>query len=398
MKILQILPKIPYPPTDGHKKSMWGIIKHLSNKGHEIDIIAYKQNQNYEQYLKEINNFARLFVVDVHTKNKLSGAVINLFSNVPYNLSKYQTKEFENYLTSHLSKHNYDIIHITNAHMGWVIDIVREITKTPIVLREENFELTIMERYYKNQTNFLLKIYAYLQYKKFLEYEPALCSKFDKCIMMSREDELRLKELNPEAKTKVIPLGIDTELLNIERTEAEKYSLVHVGSLDWYPNYDGLKWFVNKIFPLVVKRSNEVKLYLYGGGITKNFYFPESVKGNIIVKGFVNNIWEDVKNKSLAVVPLRIGSGIRVKILEMLASGINVITTSLGKEGIPAEDEKELLIADAEEKFAEKIIDYFNGNYDKMNLTENGKKLIKENFLWDKVAEQFELTYKELIT
>jgi len=398
MKILQILPKIPYPPTDGHKKSMWGIIKYLSNKGHEIDFIAYKQNQNYKQYLTEIDNYARLFVVDVHTKNKLSGALKNIFSNVPYNLSKYQTKEFKNYLTSHLSKQNYDIIHVTNAHMGWVVDIVREITETPIVLREENFELTIMERYYKNQTNFLLKSYAYLQYKKFLEYEPPLCNKFDKCIMMSREDELRLKELNPGVKTKVIPLGVDNELLNIERTEAEKYSLVHVGSLDWYPNYDGLKWFVNKIFPLVVKRFNEAKLYLYGGGITKNFYFPESVKGNIIVKGFVNNIWEDVKNKSLAVVPLRIGSGIRVKILEMLASGVNVITTSLGKEGIPTEDGKELLIADTEEKFAEKIIDYFNDKYGKMNLTENGKKLIKENFLWDKVAEQFELTYKELIT
>lgn len=398
MKILQILPKIPYPPIDGHKKSMWGIIKHLSELGHEIDVIAYRQNQNYSEYLSEINQYANLFVVNVYTKNKLCGVIKNLFSSVPYNLSKYKTNEFEKYLNEHLITHNYDIVHVTNAHMGWVVDLIRSISNVPVLLREENFELTIMERYYKNQTNVLLKRFAYLQFKKFLNYEPQLCEKFDKCIMMSKEDENRLKKLNPNAKTKVIPLGIDKELLNINRTESEKYSLVHVGSLDWYPNYDGLKWFINKVFPLIVNKIKGVKLYLYGGGITQKFYFPESIKGNIIVKGFVNNIWDDVKDKSLAVVPLRIGSGIRVKILEMLASGINVITTSLGKEGIPAEDGKELLIADTEEQFVEKIVDYFQGKYNQDLLTENGKKLIHENYLWDIIAGKFEQTYKELIT
>lgn len=397
MKILQVLPKIPYPPTDGHKKSMWGIIQHLAARGHTIDVIAYRQNQNYTEYLNEINEHAKLIVVDVITKNKLSGAIRNLFSSVPYNLSKYKTKEFAALLTKHLSTNKYDVIHVTNAHMGWVVDVVRKLSDAPVVLREENFELTIMERYYQNQSNLLLKKYAFLQYKKFLNYEPALCGKFDKCIVMSNEDEKRLKNLNPNTKTKVIPLGIDKELLSIERVEPEKYSLVHVGSLEWYPNYDGLKWFVNRIFPLIVDKFGETKLYLYGGGLSRNFYFPDSIKGNIIVKGFVKNIWEDVKDKSLAVVPLRIGSGIRVKILETLASGLNVITTSLGKEGIPAEDGKELLIADDEKQFAEKIINYFNGQYEEQILSENGKRLIQKKYLWKNIAEQFELTYKELI-
>lgn len=397
MKILQILPKIPFPPTDGHKKSMWGIIQNIASRGHEIDIIAYSQNQNYTEYLNEINKHAKLTVVDVITKNKLIGAIRNLFSNVPYNLSKYRTKKFEEVLTKHLSTNKYDIIHVTNAHMGWVIDVVRKLSDAPVILREENFELTIMERYYQNQSNVLLKKYAYLQYKKFLNYEPLLCGKFDQCIMMSNEDEKRFKSLNKDAKTKVIPLGIDKELLSIERVEPEKYSLVHVGSLEWYPNYDGLKWFVNRIFPLIVDKFSEAKLYLYGGGVSRNFYFPDSVKDNIIVKGFVRNIWDDVKDKSLAVVPLRIGSGIRVKILETLASGLNVITTSLGKEGIPAMDGKELLIADSENEFAEKIINYFNGQYEPGVLSENGKRLIQKNYLWENIAEQFELTYKELI-
>lgn len=351
---------------------------------------------HYKNHLVEINKFAKLHVVNILTANSITGAIKNLFSNVPYNISKYQTKEYEEFLTKHLATNKYDIIHVTNAHMGWAIDVIRKLCKTPVVLREENFELAIMERYYKNQSNPVLKLYAYLQYKKFLSYEPDLCGKFDTCIMISDEDENRLLELNPLAITKVIPLGIDKELLEIEREEKEEFSLVHVGSLEWYPNYDGLKWFINNVFPLIVDKFKETKLYLYGGGVTKNFYFPESIKDNIIVKGFVNNIWDDVKDKSIAVVPLRIGSGIRVKILEMLASGLNVITTSLGKEGIPVSDSEELLIADDVNEFTSKIINYFNGQYDSKKLSLKGKELIMKKYLWEKVAEQFELTYKEL--
>ncbi|MBS3944510.1 MAG: glycosyltransferase family 4 protein [Melioribacter sp.] len=398
MKILQLLPKIPYPPYDGHKKSMWGVIKSLSELGHEIDVIAYGQNQDYKNLIGEIKKYANLYVVDLFTGNSVSGAIKNLFSKMPYNISKYKTKEYEEFLTRHLESNKYDIIHVTNAHMGWTIDVVRKLCKAPVVLREENFELAIMERYYKNQSNLVLKLYAFLQYRKFLSYEPQLCGKFDSCIMMSNEDRNRLTELNPLVKAKVIPLGIDKELLEIEREETEKFSLVHVGSLEWYPNYDGLKWFINNVFPLIVDKFKETKLYLYGGGITKNFYFHESIKDNIIVKGFVSNIWDDVKNKSLAVVPLRIGSGIRVKILEMLASGLNVITTSLGKEGIPVTDAEELLIADDENEFARKIIEYFSGQYDSKQFSLKGKELIRKKYLWEEVAEQFESTYNELIS
>lgn len=397
MKILQLLPKIPFPAYDGHKKSMWGVIKHLSERGHVIDLIAYGQNQDYKNLVGEINKYANLRVVECVTGNSIIGAIKNLVSDVPYNISKYKTKEYEEFLTKHLSLNKYDVIHVTNAHMGWTIDVIRKLCKTPVILREENFELAIMERYYKNQSNLFLKLYAYLQYKKFLSYEPVLCGKYNTCVMMSDEDENRLLELNPLAKTKVIPLGIDKELLEIEGEETEKFSLVHVGSLEWYPNYDGLKWFINNVFPLIVDKFKETKLYLYGGGVTKNFYFPESIKDNIIVKGFVTNIWDDVKNKSLAVVPLRIGSGIRVKILEMLATGLNVITTSLGKEGIPVKDEEELLIADDENEFARKIIDYFNGQYDSKKLSLKGKQLIRKKYLWEDVAEQFESTFKELL-
>jgi glycosyltransferase involved in cell wall biosynthesis len=397
MKILFITPKIPYPAVDGHTKSMWGVIKYLSLLGHKIDLVCYKQNVNPEPLKSEIEKFAELNVLDVHTKNSLVGALKNMFSPFPYNLYKYKRKELAKFLEDYLQNNKVDIIHVTNSHMGWVIDIIRKLTKVPVILRQENLELMIMKRFYETQKNPLLKLYAFIQYKKFLEYEPRLCSKFDKCIMMSDEDEKQLKILNPNVKSIVIPLGIEKELLSISKGEPQPFSLVHIGSLQWYPNREGLDWFLNDIFPEVLKKYPHAKLYLYGGGVPQNFHLPENIKQNVIVKGFVEDIWKELKDKSLAVIPLRIGSGIRVKIMEMLAVGINIITTSLGKEGLEVEDGKELLVADSPGEFAEKIINFFENKFDSSQMSSTGRSFIEKKYLWENISQKFEQTYFELI-
>ncbi len=397
MKILQVLPKIPYPPVDGHKKSMWGIIKHLSQLGHEIEIIAYRQNENLEKVKPEIEKFAKLHVLDVSTPNNFLDALKNLASPVPYNLSKYVRRELKEFLVDFLHRNKFDIIHITNSHMGWIINEIKKLSDAPIVLRQENLELTIMERYYRNQTNPVLKLFSYIQYKKFLKYEPALCSKFDRVIMMSEEDSGRLHLLNPSIKRKVIPLGIEKELLLLKNVDEEKLSIAHIGSLNWYPNLDGFLWFANNIFPSIVDKKPGTKLYIYGSDLPKKIVIRDNVRKNIIVKGFINNIWKELADKALVIIPLRIGSGVRVKILELLAAGKNVITTTVGKEGIPASDQKELLIADNEKDFSQCILDYFDYKYDSQGMVANGRKLVEENYLWEIIAIRFEILYSELI-
>ena len=393
MKILFITPKIPYPPIDGHKKSMWGVIKYLSLLGHKIVVVAYRQNENAELYISEIEKFVELHVLDVNTKNSLVGALKNMFSSVPYNLYKYRRKELTQFLEDYLQNKKVDLIHVTNSHMGWVIDIFNKLTEASVILRQENLELMIMKRFYETQRNPLLKLYAFIQYKKFVNYEPRLCARFDKCIMMSEEDEKQLKLYNPNVKTIVIPLGVEKDLLKVSRGESQPYSLVHIGSLQWYPNREGLDWFLRDVFPTVIQKLPGTKLYLYGGGIPENFHLPENVKQNIIVKGFVENIWEELKDKSLAIIPLRI----RVKIMELLAVGVNLITTSLGKEGLDVEDGKELLIADSSREFAEKIINFFEDKFDSCCMSSSGRSFIEKKFLWENIARKFEQTYFELI-
>lgn len=397
MKILQISPKIPYPPDDGHKKSIFSVLKHLAKRGHQIDLLAYSHGKNDSEIITELEKYCRLIPVESSTENSIGGALTNIFQEAPYNFSKYRTKEFEEKLIELLSKNEYDIVHIINAHLAWVIEIVNKHSNAKTVLREENLELNIMRRFYERQSNPLIKFYSYIQYKKMKEYEPEICGKYDACVMISDIDKDQLLKLNPNANLFSVPIGIEEELFNLSKNEVMPNTLAAIGSLDWYPNLDGVNWFINSILPFIVERNSEVKFYLYGGGDSKKLMIPDSVKDNIIIEGFVDYIWSSVLNKSLAVVPLRIGSGIRVKILEMLAAGENIITTSIGAEGIPLEKDFHLLIEDEPLKFAETIIKYFNGEFDEEKLRSTGREFIKQNYTAEKTAERFENIYLSLI-
>lgn len=398
MKILFIAPKIPYPPTDGGKISIWGVLKTLSDFGNQIDFVAYSHSRDYD--LEVVRQYCHPTILNENTQNSVFGAFLNLFSKTPYNVSKYHKKSLVKYIRAYFKgNRSVDIVHITNLHMGWVIDEIKKYVNIPVVLRQENLEMYIMKRFYENEKNFFIKSFAWLQYVKFKSYEPKLCKKFDQVIMISPDDKKRLKELDPEIKVEYIPAGVDRKIFNsYKKDEKEKHSMFHIGHLDWFPNLDSIKYFIYEILPVVKSSLPSIKFYIYGGKIPPHLSIPNSVQSCIIEKGFVDNLWEDLADKELAIVPLRIGSGMRLKIVELLAAGHVVLTTSIGTEGIPTKHNENLLIADGTKSFAHEIINYFNNVYDRDKLVNNARKFVLENYSWDSIGKKFVNIYKELIS
>lgn len=393
-KILFIAPKIPFPPIDGHKKSMFGIIRATHNFGFEATLICYSQNEKVD---KELEKYCTVFPINIRTKNSFVDAVKNLFSSVPYNLAKYQKKELKDFLSSHLTQNSYDVILIFNAHMGWLVKYIRSKTKVKLILREENLELSIMEKYIRNQKNPLLKIFAWIQFLKFKKYEPKLCEQFDKCFMISLEDEKRLLAMNPKVKTSVIPVGVDDELFSLNKQNINKFSIFHIGSLNWYPNLDGIKWFLNEIFPLIVQQEPLTKFFLYGSELPKNIWLKDEIKNNIIIKGFVQNIWNEISDKQIAIVPLRIGSGIRVKILELIATNNIIVSTSIGAEGIGLKHKEQIIIADTPENFANEIIKIFYEQTNSDEIVKSAREFVKNNYSWKTIEQKIEFELNKLL-
>ncbi len=396
MRILQISPQIPYPPIDGGSRGIYGITKSLTMRGHKIDFIAYRKNANIELIYDKLKEICNPYFINFYPRNNLINAFINLFQEEPYNISKFISNKLEKFIINFFRNNKVDIIHIDHLHMGWIIEVLRNITDVPIVLREHNLELKIMKRFYENQNNFLLKNFAKIQYKKFIEYEPKQCSKFDLCLMITKDDENSLLNLNSNIKTTTIPVGVDEELFNYQRKNPIPFSICHIGSMDWFPNYDGLQWYLNEIFPEIVTVLPNVKLFLYGKG-TENIKTPKKYENNILKVGFVKNLFEEILDKELLIVPLRIGGGIRVKIMEMMSLGQMILSTSIGKEGIEAKDEENILIADDANQFIKKTISFFNNEYDKLKISSNARIFIQKNYKWPKIAEQIEKNYLNLI-
>ena len=394
MKVLQISPQISFPPDSGGRLSIYGITKSLSERKHQVTFVCYTQGPIAKNAIYELKKICNPVFIDWDINNRFLPAAKNLFSKIPYNISKYYSKKLKEFIIDYLKNNKVDIVHVDHLHMAWVIDEIRKISNVPVVLREHNLEMKIMKRYYEQETNILLKFYSGLQYKKFLSYEPTQCVKFDSCLMVTREDEKSLLNLNPKIKSVVIPIGVDREIFNLEKSDKIPYSIFHIGALDWQPNYDGLLWMLNEVFPKIIEVYPNSYLYVYGKGCER-LNPPRNIKNKVIIKGYVDNIWDEIKDKQVLVVPLRVGSGMRV--VEMLGAGYLVVSTSIGKEGIDVNEDEHILIADDSETFVNKIMDIFEKRIDINNITSNARQVIKEKYSWEKIASDIEMEYLNLI-
>ncbi|HCY76163.1 MAG TPA: hypothetical protein DHV28_09605 [Ignavibacteriales bacterium] len=392
MKILQISPQISFPPDSGGRLSIYGITKSLAERGHKVTFVCYTNKPISESTINELKKICNPVFIEWKINNSIKTAVQNLFSKVPYNISKYYSKKLKIFLIDYLKHNAVDVVHVDHLHMAWIIDIIRKVSNVPVILREHNLEMKIMERYSEDQSNILFKYYSKLQFKKFLLYEPDQCRKFNRCLMVSKEDEKSLLNLNPNIKTKVIPIGVDKKIFSWHKSEDIPFSIFHLGALDWQPNYDGLSWILNEVFPKVVDVHPNSKLYVYGrGGDRLNI--SNNIKNNVIIKGYVENIWDEVKDKQILLVPLRVGSGMRVKIIEMLGAGYLIISTSIGKEGIDVTDGKHIFIADNSETFVKKIMDIFEKRIDAESVTKSARNIIKQKYDWENIAADLETEY-----
>jgi len=395
MKIFQLTPRLPYPLNDGGKISIFNLTKYISLRGHKITLLSIESNQkkDLQVNIQALEKWCDVKVVYKDTKTKLWGLFLNLFFRIPYTISKYHSEKVKNTVKEILLKKKFDIVHIDSLHMSYYGEFIKREFRLPVVLREQNTETTIMERFYKNQKNPFIKLYAYLQWKKLYKYEAKICEIFDKCLMITKEDEKRIKSMNPKVKTCVIPAGVDVSYFHPLRMEKEPFSLVFVGSMEWPPNADGVLWFYSKIWPEVRKIFPKVKFYVVGHNPPIEVRKLEKKDKNIIVTGFVEDIRTYVAKSLLYVVPLRIGGGMRLKILEAMAIKKPIISTSIGAEGIEVTNGKDIIIADNGKNFAKEVIRLLKDKNYRDRIAENGRKLVEEKYRWEYIIEKLEEEY-----
>ncbi len=382
MKVLQICSKSPYPPSEGGPIAMHNITQGLLEKGHHVKVFTVS-TKKYPVQIEKIPtayiNKTEFEYEFIDTSVTLFKAFLNFFSPNSFHISRFNSKKFEARLINILKKNEFDIIQFESIYVAPYLDVVRKFSKAVCVLRAHNIEHLIWKRLTDGSTNKLKKLYLSYLTVKLKRYEFAILNAFDGIAAITQVDADFFINSGVKVPISSIPLGIPIQQIVYTPIEKRTFpGIFHLGSMDWIPNQEAIKWLIDDIWPRVLEKHPNVQLSLAGRNMPD--WLVNSANDSIKIIGEVQSASDFMNLNTLMVVPLLSGSGMKVKIIEGMACGNTIITTPVGAEGICVQDSENIFIAHNAEEFAEKI-SYCISNIDicrKVGF--NAYQLIHENY------------------
>jgi glycosyltransferase involved in cell wall biosynthesis len=398
MKILILCNKSPWPKREGGPIAMHAMISGLIQAGHSVKVLAAntnKYNVDPDAIPDDFKEKTKIEFVDIDLSITLSGALFNFLSGKSYHVTRFHTKAFEQKIIEVLRKESYDIIQLEMLQMATYLDILRKYSKAPVVLRAHNIEHKIWQRIAENCPNPFKRFYLNHLYQSLRRFEIGILNKMDGIIAITPVDARNLDRLSHSTNIISVPFGINLESLPANPVQPEGASLFHIGTMNWFPNEEGIKWMIEKVWPAVIKKLPGIELHLAGR------YMPEWLSNlsvpHINIDGEVPDVWEYMQRFSIMVVPLFSGSGIRIKIVEAMAAGKAIITTAIGAEGINYENGQHLLIAKDPNSFADAIVKLCNDKTLRDSLGKNARMLIAKEHDNNKLMLKLTAFYIELL-
>jgi len=397
MKILQLCKKFPYPLKDGESIAVTYLARALHELGAEIHLLAMNTTKHFFDLKKlpvEFNHYQSIKTVGLDNRLKASSALFNLFEGSSYHVSRYHFAAYEKALIGLLKAQEFDIIQLETLYLTPYIPTIRKYTTAKIVLRSHNIEHEIWERVLDNVKNPLKKWYLAIQIKRLKDFELQQLDKVDLLLPITNRDAQNYKQLGNSSAVLTCPIGLDISDYPEESLNTEEISLSFIGSLDWAPNIEGIQWFLDQVWADVLKKYPKCELHIAGRN-TPQWLIDQSYP-NVTIHGEVESAIQFITQHPIMIVPLLSGGGMRVKILESMALSRITVTTSIGVEGIHAEDYKNVLIANTPEEFINKI-DWVYQQQDALSDTgSNARQLIEKQYDNLQIGKQLFTKYKEI--
>ena len=362
MKILQLCKKFPFPPKDGEVIAINTLSKSLTALGAEVTLLTMNTSKHPVNIAELPSAFKKMYkkVYDVPVYNHItaSGAFKNLFEKESYHVTRFISDDFSKKLVEILRGEQFEVIQLETVFLTPYIDVIRENSDAIIALRSHNVEHEIWKRV-AEVTNFLPKRW-YLNFlnKKLRRFELENTKKCDILMPITERDQRIFRLLGFKGTSVVTPVGLGSRDYSPNVRSFERpVTLGFIGALDWMPNQEGLRWFLDKVWSQISANQDPEKPHfqLHIAGRNAPNWLKNLKADNVVFHGEVPDAQRFMNQHSVSIVPLFSGSGIRVKILEAMMLGRVVLTTSMGLEGIPAQDGEEVLIANSDYDFIEKI-------------------------------------------
>jgi polysaccharide biosynthesis protein PslH len=401
MKILQLSHKMPFPLHDGGACSICNTAVGLMNRGMDVTVFAIttpRRKAHQEEVPAEYSARTRFSCCEVDTRIKPVAAFLNLFSHESYFVERFWSDAWNAGLERILAHEKFDIIQLEHIYLCLYLETIRKHSNAKVILRPQNVENQVWSRCIACEKNPLKRQYLRIATERLKRFEMKAAAKVDGIIAISDADAAVFRTYAPGMNIISVPLGFDFSRVmnyNLQQGYDDFPAFYHLGSMDWMPNIQGMRWFVDEVVPYIRKEYPGFRFRMAGKNMPQ--WFMERQDENIIADRMVSDSLDYQRDKAVMIVPLLSGGGLRAKIIEGMALGKTIISTSVGAEGIPYTDGENLLIANTKEEFAMQVAKCRDSREMCLKIGENARMLALEYFDCNALAGKMIAFYHEIL-
>lgn len=390
MQICFCVHRLPYPPIAGGRTETYRLIEGLAGRGHEVSVISYGDDRGLADEM-ERDAGCSVGLVPGQPDRTVANLAGNLISLDPLPVTKTRSDRYVRAVADRSD--SADLVHLHAVQTSFLAGALS--TSIPTVVRFNNVKFPIYRQYARYTSNPAKAAYAYLQYLKSRRYERAVPAAADLTLAITEEDRSLLSSEGNRSPIEVLPAGVDVDEFR-SRGPPDDRTVTFFGSMDYHPNEDAARWFAKQAFPRLKDRHPALAFELVGKGPGEHLVRLGQRDG-ITVTGFVDDITEHVKRATVVVIPIRVGTGVRMKALHAMAMGKPIVSTPIGVQGIRAEDGTHVSIARTAEEFVERVDALLARSDERDRLGRNARALVERDHDWTEISRQLEEHYVSML-
>jgi glycosyltransferase involved in cell wall biosynthesis len=416
LNILLLTPQLPYPPHQGTTIRNFNLIRGLSVR-HEIDLLTFIQSPDELDRAEPLRQFCRrMSGVPAPRRTTRQRLAWTLTSPLPDMALRLPSPAFRALLADWLTVMHYDVVQVEGIEMaqyglGVPGPDERRMTdderssldfrpRSLLVFDDHNAEYVLQQRAFETDVRlpgrWVGALYSLIQWQKLRRYEACACRVADRVIAVSEADADALRRLVPGLPVTVVPNGVDLDYYSATsnlQPPTSNFELVFTGKMDFRPNVDAVVWFCGQVLPRIWRIAPEVRFVIAGRDPSRRVQ-ALAADQRIAVTGYVADVRPYIAGAGVYVVPLRVGGGTRLKVLEAMAMGKAIVSTRLGCEGIAATDGQELVVADTADDFARQVLTLLADPARRRTLGTAARRLVEQRHQWGAIVSQLEAAYR----
>lgn len=403
MRILFLTSQVPYPPHGGGALRVYGLLHGLHRAGHQLDLLTFNEPSAPAPEQTPLGALCQCIRSVPYTPRSARQRLHDLLFTRHADLARrFESAEYAAALRDQLRMARYDAIHMQSLEMAAYLPLLRAAApQARLIYDAYNAEYDLQRSIFAVDRRQVARLpqalYSFIQWRRLMRFERAVCRDSDAVIAVSEADAAALRKLAPEKEIAVVPNGIFTAdyAQPTQRLNLGDSALLFTGTMNYRPNVDAVLWFVEHVLDRVRQAVPSARLFIVGN---KPHPRLDAIRQrpDVEITGFVQDVTPFLHSAAIYIAPLRMGSGTRLKLLQAMAVGCAIVSTSVGAQGIALQNGREAIIADDALSFAQAIIGLLNDPDRRAALGAAARQLVQARYDWSVIVPCLLKLYERL--